>query len=169
MTSPPYFDRFVSSLRGGPKFCLEESCSPWIWTMRFRHGDAKSWTKRYSNTMRMQNQAKLAARAHRGHTVKHMSKCLQWYMTAMPGGGCWWEQNRPPKYFGVKSKFAHKISSTKRFTTPYQSFRPWPTKKGKPPFQIHHFLMKFDFSLYKIDLRSVFPCRLPVTHFVLWI
>jgi len=29
-----------------------------------------------NNTIRMQNQAKLAAGAHRGHIAKQMSKCL---------------------------------------------------------------------------------------------
>jgi len=46
----------------------------------------KSWSNRYSNTMRMQNQAKLAAGAHRGH--KYMSKCLHNSATAMLAAAC---------------------------------------------------------------------------------
>jgi len=30
-------------------------------------GDAKVWSKRHSHTMRMQNEARLATGAHRGH------------------------------------------------------------------------------------------------------
>jgi len=34
--------------------------------------------------MKMQNQAKLAAEAYRGHIIKHTSKCLHWSAAAMP-------------------------------------------------------------------------------------
>jgi len=39
----------------------------------------KSWRERYSKTMSMQNQAKLAAGGHRGHMakVKHFSKAYE--------------------------------------------------------------------------------------------
>ena len=38
--------------------------------------------------MRMQNQAKLAAESHRGHMAEHMSKCMNWSVTAKPAGLC---------------------------------------------------------------------------------
>jgi len=41
MTPPQNLVIFGSFLGGDPKFCLEQSCSPWIWTKLFRHGDAK--------------------------------------------------------------------------------------------------------------------------------
>ena len=54
---------------------LNKSVPPWRRT---------SWRDRYSHTMRMQNQAKLAAGAHREHMVKHMSTCLHWSAAVMP-------------------------------------------------------------------------------------
>ena len=41
MTPPPNRGRLRNFLRGDPKFCLQQSCSTWIWTKLFRHGDAK--------------------------------------------------------------------------------------------------------------------------------
>jgi len=32
---------FGSFLGNGPNFCLDQSCSPWIWTKLFRHVDTK--------------------------------------------------------------------------------------------------------------------------------
>jgi len=66
----------------------------------------------------MQNQAELAAEAHRGRLVKHTNKCLHSSATAMPvtalraaaiwgGGVASYDQNPPPKHLGEKSEFAH--------------------------------------------------------------
>ena len=66
MTLPSNLGCFWSFLRGGHKFGLPKRCydmdlneavSPWR---------RKSWRKRYKNTMRIQNQANLAAGAHQG-------------------------------------------------------------------------------------------------------
>jgi len=38
---PPILVIFGSFLRSVPKFCLQQSCSPWICTKLFRHDDAK--------------------------------------------------------------------------------------------------------------------------------
>jgi len=61
---------------------LFPSCSPWIWTSK------RSWRKRYSNAMRMQNQAKLAAGAYRGHMAKYMVKCLHCHWSVPADRSC---------------------------------------------------------------------------------
>ena len=85
---PPIWVVLKSFLRGGPKCCLRQSCSITDLDKAVTPWRRKRWKKRYSNTLKMQNQAKLAAGAHRGHKAKHLSKCLHWCATAMPAASC---------------------------------------------------------------------------------
>jgi len=64
-----------------------------------------SWRKRYSNSIRMQKKAKMAAGAYEGHMIRYMSKCLHSSATAMPAASC------AQLLFGSmrnKSKIAHR-------------------------------------------------------------
>jgi len=78
------------SLLRGPKFCLEQSCSTMDLNKAVPSWRRTSWRKRYGNTMRTENQAKLAAGAYRGHMAKYfcVNKCLQSSVTAMPAAAC---------------------------------------------------------------------------------
>ena len=73
-TPPPNVGCFGPFWRGGqnlgPKFCLQQSCSAVDLNKAVLPWRRKCWRKRYSNTMRMQNHAKLAAGAHQGHMAK---------------------------------------------------------------------------------------------------
>jgi len=64
---PPIQVIFESFLRSGPKFCFPTNCSTMDVGKAAPPGRRKNWMKGYNNTMRMQNQAKLAAGTHQGH------------------------------------------------------------------------------------------------------
>jgi len=50
---PPIYVILGSFLRGGPKFCLQQSCSAMDLNKAVPPWRRKSWRKRYSNTMRL--------------------------------------------------------------------------------------------------------------------
>jgi len=49
MTSPPNLRYFWFIFEGWSQILPSTGVPPWIWTKLFRHGDWKSWRKRYSN------------------------------------------------------------------------------------------------------------------------
>jgi len=76
MTPPPAFGRFGLIFGGWSQVLLRTKLFPTDLNKAVPPWRRKSWRKRHSNTMRMQNDAKLAAGAHQGYMAKHMSKCL---------------------------------------------------------------------------------------------
>jgi len=84
----------------------------------------------------MQNQAKLAAGAHRGYMAKHTSKCLHYFAAAMPAaalraaailGGGFAQSNPPPNICGENLNLLTEIFIIpKNVTTPHPYLRPLP-------------------------------------------
>jgi len=106
----------------------------------------KSWRKRYSHTMRMQNQAKLAAGAHRGYMAKYTSKCLHWSAATMPAaalcaaailGGGVAPSNPPPNICGGYLNLLTEISPSKISPPPIHTFGLCHQVR-KLSFQTHH-------------------------------
>jgi len=78
ITHPSILVVFGSFSRGDPKFCLQQSCllKP-LWIEQSCSAMAtQKLDKKVHQHDKMQNQAKLAAGAHRGHIAEHVSKCL---------------------------------------------------------------------------------------------
>jgi len=96
----------------------------------------KSWKKRYSNTMRLQNEAKLAAGAHRGHVCFGKAYeqvpaliCDSYACRILRAAAFWGgyfanrKKNDPPKYLRDKYEIAHPNSIIpKKFATPPGQF-----------------------------------------------
>jgi len=80
MTPSPNFGRcwvvFGLFLRGGPKFGLEQRCSTMDLEKAVPPWRRKSWRKMYSNTMMMQNQAKLAAEGTNLENTPPLMACV---------------------------------------------------------------------------------------------
>ena len=85
---------------------LNKAVPPW------RH---KTWKKMHSNTMRMQNYAKLAVGTHQGYMAKHMSRCLHWSVTAEPAAFC---AQAAIYIWGRNLKLLTKISSSPKVSPP---------------------------------------------------
>jgi len=110
---------------------LNKAVPPW------RH---KTWKKMHSNTMRMQNYAKLAVGTHQGYMAKHMSRCLHWSVTAEPAAFC---AQAAIYIWGRNLKLLTKISSSPKVSPPPPfEISALANKWGNPPFQTHRFPMK---------------------------
>jgi len=101
----------------------------------------KNWMKRYSNTMRMQNQAKLAAGAHQRHKAYEQVPaliCDSYARRILCAAAIWGgyfahrKHNSLPKYLGDKSEIAHEFH---HFTTPPPLISAVNTSEGTPPFK----------------------------------
>ena len=130
-------------------FChgFEQSCSAMA---------TKSWRKGYSNTTKMQNQAKLAVGAHQEHMAKLMSKFLHWSATAMPAASCAQlpfdgafllvgSKIAPPKIWGTNPKLFSWISPFYNPPSIISALKPiWET----PPLHTHRFPIEISLCIY---------------------
>jgi len=157
MTPPRNFGRFWLNFGGWSQilpwtklFPMDlNKAVPWL---------RKSWRKRHNITMRMQNDAKLAAGAHQGYMATHMSKFLHWSVTAVPAASCapagiWGRgfadrgQNTRGEIWNCSLKFHH---PQKFHHTPFE-ISAFANKWGNPPFQTHRIPM----TLFQEDLSTL--------------
>ena len=126
---------------------LNKAVPPW------RH---KTWKKMHSNTMRMQNYAKLAVGTHQGYMAKHMSRCLHWSVTAEPAAFC---AQAAIYIWGRNLKIAHQnFVILKSFTTPPLQNFCLGQQVRKPPLPNPSFPYENAQNSFQ-PFQRIIPCR----------
>ena len=126
LTQPQILVVFGSFVRGGHKFCRKQSCSLWIWTKLFRHGDAKVAGKGTATRWGCRIKQNWLQEPIEGTNLENTPPVR---VCAVHGGhGSW-----PFMYIGVRGLFSFRLLLPSMSDLLY--------KWGNSPFQTHRFPM----------------------------